>query len=96
MTEPIYDLKAPKKSVNLSLNSDLLRQAKLLGVNLSRFTEEKLVDEVRRRRGEQWRAENQAAIEAYNRRLEETAAATAASGDASSDASNFGSEYRRY
>jgi antitoxin CcdA len=82
MLGTLYDLKAPKKSVNLSLNGDLLRQAKALGVNLSRFAEEKLADEVRRRRGEAWRAENRGAIEAYNKRL--------AAGE------TFGAEHRRF
>lgn len=82
MPGSIYDIKAPKKSVNLSLNSDLLRQAKALGVNLSRFAEEKLADEVRRRRGEAWRAQNRAAIEAYNKHVEGGAP--------------FGEEHRRF
>jgi len=77
-----YDAKAPKKSANLSINGDLLREAKALGINLSRFTEEKLAQEVRHRRWESWRAENRAAIEAYNRHIERDG--------------TFGDEHRRF
>ena len=77
-----YDVKAAKKSANLSINGDLLRQAKALGINLSRFTEERLAEEVRRRRWEAWRRENRAAIEAYNRHIERDG--------------TFGDEYRRF
>ena len=30
-----YDLEAPKKATNLSINSDLLKKAKALDINLS-------------------------------------------------------------
>ena len=68
--QPLYDHEAPKKPTNLSLNSDLLRQARDLGINLSAALEEALEDLVRRRRSEQWLAENRKAIEAYNEYFE--------------------------
>ncbi len=71
-----------KRAANLSIDAELLRQAKALGINLSRFAEEKLAQEVRRRRWEAWRAENRAAIEAYNRHIERDG--------------TFGDEYRRF
>jgi antitoxin CcdA len=66
MTPP-YDLSAPKKATNLSVNSDLLQKAKALGINLSSTMEEALETLVRQRMREQWLAENREAIEDYNR-----------------------------
>jgi antitoxin CcdA len=62
----VYDPKAPKKPANLSLNSDLLRRARALGINLSAVLEAELEEVVRRRLSDQWRAENREAIAAYN------------------------------
>ncbi|MHB8767033.1 MAG: type II toxin-antitoxin system CcdA family antitoxin, partial [Deferrisomatales bacterium] len=38
--EPTFDRTAPKKAANLTVNRDLLRQAKELGINLSQALEE--------------------------------------------------------
>jgi len=65
-----YDATAPKKPTNLTVNLDLLSQAKSLGINLSAVLEQALVAEVRKRKAEAWQRENQAAIEAYNRDIE--------------------------
>ena len=71
MAPQLYDPNARKKPTNLSLNSDLLRQARDLRINLSQTLErglaQMLLDEKRR----VWREENQEAIEDYNRRIEE-------------------------
>jgi antitoxin CcdA len=67
---PIYDARAAKKPTNLSLNSDLLRQARELDINLSSVLEEALETVVKRRLGERWLAENQRAIAAYNEDVE--------------------------
>ncbi|PLX85519.1 MAG: acetoacetyl-CoA synthase [Desulfuromonas sp.] len=69
--EPAYDLKAPKKPTNLSLNSDLLKQAKALNINLSRALEERLAELVREARRAQWLRDNRPALEEYNRRVEQ-------------------------
>ncbi len=66
----VYDSTAAKKPTNLSLNSDLLRQARELGINLSSVLEEALEEVVRRRLGELWLAENRKAIAAYNEHVE--------------------------
>ena len=70
MAIQLYDPNAPKKPTNLSLNRDLLRQARELRINLSQTLErclaQILLDEKRR----VWREENQEAIDAYNRRIE--------------------------
>lgn len=61
---------APKKSANLSINSDLLQQAKQLNINLSQTLELHLAEIVRQAQSEQWLAENKNALEEYNRRIE--------------------------
>jgi antitoxin CcdA len=52
-----YDLKAPKQTVSLTINSDLYARAKRLGVNASQVAEEALAEELSRRRAEQLKSE---------------------------------------
>ena len=59
-----------KRAANLSVNAELLDQARALDINLSATLEKALEAEVRARLREQWLAENREAIAAYNRRLE--------------------------
>lgn len=66
-----YDHHAPKKPTNLSINSDLLRQAKELNINLSAAVEQALAEIVRKRQRELWLATNQEAIAAYNQQVQE-------------------------
>lgn len=66
-----YDHNAPKKPTNLSINSDLLRKAKALDINLSAALEQTLAEVVRKRQREQWLAANQEAIDAYNRQVQD-------------------------
>jgi antitoxin CcdA len=61
---------APRKATNLSIRADLLEQARVLNINLSREFELHLAEVVRKRQAEQWAQANHAAIEAYNRHLE--------------------------
>jgi antitoxin CcdA len=65
-----FDTTAPKKATNLSINSDLLRQAKELNINLSQKVEQYLSEVVREAKQQQWLTENQEAIAAYNERIE--------------------------
>lgn len=58
--------KHAKKAVNLSLNTDLLRQARALNINLSQLLEERLFEVIREAREKAWREENREAIEEYN------------------------------
>ena len=67
---PIYDALAPKKTTNLSINSDLLSQARNLRINLSATLEQALAETLQQRQRGQWLADNQAAIAAYNERVE--------------------------
>lgn len=66
---PLYDPHAPKKPTNLSVNADLLAQARAFGFNLSRLFEEHLAQAVADARREQWLKENRRAIEDYNGRV---------------------------
>jgi antitoxin CcdA len=65
-----YDHQAPKRPANLSINADLLAKARVLKINLSATLEQALVEVLRQRQREQWLAENQAAIDAYNQQVE--------------------------
>ena len=67
---PADSSKAPKKPVNLSINSDLLTVARSLNINLSATMEAALSEAVKRKQRERWLSENQAAIEAYNERVD--------------------------
>jgi antitoxin CcdA len=71
MAEPVCDPKASKKAVNVSINSDLLRQAREMKINLSRTLEETLERLLREERARRWKEENRDAMEAFNRWVEE-------------------------
>jgi antitoxin CcdA len=71
MAIQLYDPNARKKPTNLSLNSDLLRQAKELRINLSQTLERCLAQILLDEKQRAWREENREAIDAYNRRIEE-------------------------
>ncbi len=64
--QDLYDINAPKKATNLSLNSDLLQKARSLKVNLSATLEQALKDKLKSVEAEKWKQENKAAISAYN------------------------------
>lgn len=66
-----FEKNAPKKAANLSVNSDLLRQAKELKINLSQALEERLAEIISQRKRQQWLTENREALESYNRRIED-------------------------
>jgi antitoxin CcdA len=55
-----------KRAANLSVNADLLDEAKALDINLSATFERALEEEVRARKREQWLAENREWIAGYN------------------------------
>lgn len=70
MQTGFFDQRAPKKSANLSINSDLLRQAKERHINLSQALELRLAELLRKDKCHKWQEENREAIEDYNRRIE--------------------------
>lgn len=59
-----------KKPTNLSVRTDLLEEARALGINLSQTLEKALEAEVKKAREKAWLEENCAAIEAYKRHVE--------------------------
>lgn len=61
-----YQVNAPKKAVNLSLNSDLLLLGKELGLNISSVAEEALAQAVKACLAQAWLQENAEAIQVYN------------------------------
>ena len=65
-----YDVSAPKRATNVSINVDLLAQARDLGVNLSQTLEEGLKVRLAEERRKRWLADNRDAIEEYNKHFE--------------------------
>ena len=55
-----------KRAANLSVNAELLDEARALDINLSATLEQALADAVRARKREAWLADNREAIEGYN------------------------------
>jgi antitoxin CcdA len=66
MRSPLYDPKASKQTVSLTVNSDLYAQAKRLGVNASQVAEDALAQEVARRKAEQLKGEVRRELEALD------------------------------
>lgn len=64
-----FDVQAPKKATNVSINSDLLAKARALKINLSATLETAVAERVSE--SERWKRENAAAIAAYNRWVQE-------------------------
>ena len=60
-----------KKAVNVSVRTELLDAARAEDINLSATLETALAEQLRIRRRDRWRSENAAAIEAYNRDVDE-------------------------
>jgi antitoxin CcdA len=65
----VFDASAPKKPANLSINSDLLQQAKEHHINLSQALELRLAEILRDEKRRSWLEENREAIEEYNQRI---------------------------
>jgi antitoxin CcdA len=62
---------ATRKSTNLSLDAQLVADAKAMGLNLSETAERAIAEAVREERVRRWQEENREAIEATNRYVEE-------------------------
>jgi len=57
MRDPLYEPKAPKQTVSITLNSDLYAKAKSMGINASKVAEEALAHEYSAGRSAALRAE---------------------------------------
>jgi antitoxin CcdA len=66
MRSPVYNLKAAKQTVSLTINSDLYAQARRLEINASQVAEEALGQEVARRKAEQLKEEVRRDLEALD------------------------------
>jgi antitoxin CcdA len=62
---------ATRKSTNLSLDAQLVADAKAMGLNLSETAERAIAEAVREEKVRRWQEENREAIEATNRYVEE-------------------------
>lgn len=60
-----------RKSANLSIEADLIAEAKALQVNISRAAETGIADAVRKEKERRWKEENREAIESSNRWVSE-------------------------
>jgi len=65
-----YNIDAPKKPTNLTINSDLLNQAKSLNINISSVLESALADKVRQKKQAEWLEENKISISLYNNHID--------------------------
>jgi antitoxin CcdA len=61
-----FNKNAVKKATNLSINEDLLAEARALKINLSATLEHALMDIVLKEKRKQWLDENKNAIQACN------------------------------
>lgn len=66
----LFDLNAPRKPANLSINSDLLKIAKDNGINLSATLEQALIEQLKHHARKSWQDDNQEAIATYNSHVE--------------------------
>lgn len=60
-----------KRPVNLTIKAKTLDMARDLGMNLSQTVDTFLTAEVQRRYWERWNEDNQAANDAYNKRIKQ-------------------------
>ncbi len=60
----------PRKATNVSLNSELVAEAKRLGINVSRACEAGLERDVKKAAEAKWLEENRPAMEEWNRWIE--------------------------
>ncbi len=67
----LYNINAPKKPTNLSINSDLLAKTRELNINLSATLEQALRLELAQAEGKKWAKTNKTAIQAYNSFVEQ-------------------------
>lgn len=65
----LYDSHAKKKATNLSINSDLLKKAKELHINISNSLEKTLIELIKEQEMKNWEAKNKTSINSYNKRV---------------------------
>lgn len=70
----LFDPTTPKKAVNLSINSDLLKAARQCDINLSGILESALIEQLKAAKAHQWLEANRESIAAYNALVDEQGA----------------------
>ncbi|WP_294966161.1 type II toxin-antitoxin system CcdA family antitoxin [Sulfurimonas sp.] len=65
----LYNLHAKKKATNLSINSDLLKKAKELHINISNSLEKTLIQLIKEKEIKNWEAQNKISVNSYNERV---------------------------
>ncbi|MDD2850588.1 MAG: type II toxin-antitoxin system CcdA family antitoxin [Desulfuromonadaceae bacterium] len=70
MTVSFYNHDAPKQTAHVSINSDLLRQAKAEKINLSQTVEKLLATAIRDKKRQEWLDNSCDAIEEYRQFVE--------------------------
>ena len=58
-----------RAKVNLTIEAEVAREARALGVNMSRVAEAAIAAAARAERNRRWREENRAALDAYGREV---------------------------
>jgi antitoxin CcdA len=71
MENHMSTVRSGKKAVNVSISADLLQAARASEINLSATLEAAVEHELRLLRRREWLQQNAAAIEAYNRDVED-------------------------
>ena len=66
-----YNQRAPRQTVNITVNSDLLRMMRQEKCNLSGFVDRSMEEFLVQRELERWREENRASFESYNQMIAE-------------------------
>lgn len=59
-----------KRAANLSVDQELLEQAKAMKINLSKTLEQGLLRAIKEKQALAWKQENRAALEGYNQWVE--------------------------
>lgn len=65
MQQNIFDMDAPRKTTHLSINSDLLRQAREEKINLSQALEKHLAESMLEIKQKRWRKSSREAVDEY-------------------------------
>ena len=68
--QTVETTKPIRKPTNLSLNSELLKEAKALGINVSRSAEAGITEAVKRHKRDRWLKENANALTSSNAYVE--------------------------
>jgi len=62
---------APRRATNISIRSDLIEEARKLNINISKACERGLEEQVKKSMREAWLEENRAALDSWNKWVEE-------------------------